>query len=77
MKYTIETTEEGCVETITLNGRHYSKRHTKTWHGSETKDKDFCEQMEKDGVCEEILSKVYDLFDSFLASDFMDMPDYD
>ena len=29
MKYSIESTESGCVETITFNGVTYTKRHTK------------------------------------------------
>lgn len=45
MKYTIETTENGCVEAITLSGgRQYSKRHIKTNHGSVTEDDEFHEQ---------------------------------
>lgn len=75
MKYVIETTENGCVETITLSdGRQYSKRHVRSDHGgSITRDDDFYEQMERDGICEEILDKVCDLFDGFIASDFMDI----
>ncbi len=43
-------------------------------HGrSRCEDKDFSEQMENDGICDEILDKVYDTFDSFLASNFMDI----
>ncbi len=35
--------------------------------------KEFCDQMENDGSCEEMLEKIYDTFDSFLASEFMDI----
>lgn len=74
MKYVIETTETGCVETITFNdGSTFSKRHTKTDLGSREEDDEFCEQMEKYGICEEILDKVYDLFDGFFASEFMEI----
>lgn len=74
MKYTIETTENGCRETIVLDdGREYIKRHKKTFFGSECLDKEFCEQMEGEGICEEMLEKIYDIFDSFLANDFMDI----
>lgn len=72
MKYTIETTENGCIETITLNdGSQYSKRHTRTDYGSREEDDEFWEQMERSGICEEILDKVCDLFDGFFASEFM------
>lgn len=74
MKYVIETTETGCVETITFNdGSTFTKRHTKTDFGSRLENDEFCEQMERDGICEEILDKVYDLFDGFIASDFMNL----
>lgn len=78
MKYVIETIENGCVETITLNdGSQYSKRHTKNDYGLKAEDEEFYEQMEKDGICEEILDKVCDLFDSFFASEFMDIAELD
>lgn len=78
MKYTIETTKDGCVETLELHdGSKYTKRHVKTVYGSQCEDKEFEEQMEVDGICEEILEKVYDMFDELLPSDFMDMAELD
>lgn len=74
MKYTIETTENGCQETMVINGgKTYIKRHRKTFYGSECLDEAFCEQMREDGICEEMLEKIYDTFDGFLADDFMDI----
>ena len=74
MKYTIETTENGCQEMIKMdNGKTYTKRHKKMFYGSECQDKEFCDQMENDGFCEEMLEKIYDTFDTFLASEFMDI----
>lgn len=74
MKYTIESTETGCVETIELkDGKTYTRKHTKMIWGSECKDGDFADMMAQDGVCDEMLDKVYDTFDSFLASNFMDI----
>ena len=78
MKYTIETTKGGCVETIELHdGSKYIKRHTKTSYGSCCDDKEYADQMEKDGICEEILDKVYDTFDSFIPNDFMEISELD
>lgn len=75
MKYTIETTEKGC---LTLNnGNQYSKRHTKIDCGSIEEDDEFYEQMRIDGICVEVLDKVYDLFDGFIASDFMSVAKLD
>lgn len=71
MKYTIESTANGCVESFKLHdGKTYIKRHARTIFGSECEDESFAEQMERDGICEEILEKV-DAFDAFLPSDFM------
>lgn len=78
MKYVIETTETGCLETITFNdGSTFSKRHTKTDFGSKSEDDEFYEQMKRDGICEEILDQVYDLFDGFFVSDFMRIAELD
>lgn len=74
MRYTIETTENGCQETIMMDdGKTYTKRHRKTSYGSLCRDEEFCEQMENDGYCKEMLEKIYDTFDSLLASEFMDI----
>lgn len=74
MKYTIETTERGCQETLILeNGKTYIKRHEKAFYGSICLDQGFADQMKKDGICEEMLEKIYDTFDSFLANEFMDI----
>ena len=75
MKYTIESTEKGCIETIELDdGRQYTREHTRTSFGSKCEDLDFSEQMDNNGIADdEFLDKVYDTFDSFLASNFMDM----
>lgn len=72
MKYTIETTENGCIETLEFsNGNKYERNHKKTVYGSSCADEEFHEQMESDGINEDVLNKVYDVFDSFLANDFM------
>lgn len=78
MKYTIETTEHGCVEALELHdGSKYTKRHTKTSFGSQCENEGFAEQMEADGICEEILERVSDVFDGFLPSEFMDIAELD
>lgn len=78
MKYMIETTNKGCVETLELHdGSKYIKRHTKTSYGSQCEDDDFADQMNADGICEEILEKVYDVFDGFLPGEFMDIAELD
>lgn len=75
MKYTIESTENGCIETIELNdGSKYTKKHTKKSFGSRCEDKEFWEQMQDNKIRDdEFLDKVYDTFDAFIASNFMDI----
>jgi len=78
MKYTIERAKGGCIETIILeDGSTYTKKHIKTDFGSKNCDDDFADQMEQDGICEEIVEKVYDAFDGFLASEFMGIDELD
>jgi hypothetical protein len=77
MKYTIETTKDGCIEVLEFHdGSKYMKKHIKTPYGSKCEDKDFSDQMEADGICEEILERV-SVFDSFLASEFLDIAELD
>lgn len=74
MKYTIETTPAGCLETIELHdGSKYTKHNVRTECGCKSSDYSFADQMEADGICEEILEKVEDLFDGFMCMDFMEI----
>ena len=78
MKYTIETTDNGCVETLEFsNGSKFTKRTERTGGGCKALDADFAEQLEEAGFEEEILDKVYDLFDGFLALDFLKLAELD
>lgn len=74
MKYVIETTEYGCVETLEFSdGKKFTRRNKRTDCGCKALDDEFSEQLEEAGYDEEILDKVYDLFDSFLALEFMQL----
>lgn len=74
MKYTIETTENGCVETLEFaDGSKFTKRSERTDFGYKSLDNDFSDQLEENGFCEEILAKVYDLFDGFITIDFLSL----
>ena len=79
MKYTIESTENGCIETIELqNGKEFKKEHVRTTFGSQCKDEDFATQMEYDGIGDSVLlDEVYDTFDGFIASSFMKIAEYE
>lgn len=78
MKYMIETTENGCLETITFSdGRQYSKRYEKMEYDSRADHRKFCEQMKRDGIRREILDKLDDLCDGFIANDIMRIAELD
>ena len=75
MKYTVETTETGCVETLELDdGKKYKKRSTRTSTGVKHDDDDFYYQLSGDGITDDdILDSVNDLLDGFFAIDFIEM----
>lgn len=74
MKYTIETTENGCIETLEfLNGEKYTKRSERTEYGCRCLDKDLSDQLEESGFCEEIVEKIYDMFDGFASLKFLEV----
>lgn len=71
MKYTIETTDDGCVETLEIGGDKFTKAHKRTVDGCQAKDDEFHEQLEAAGYCEEILDLVYETYDGFQALNFL------
>ncbi len=72
MKYTIETTDNGCVETLEISSEcKLTKRSTKTFFGCESLDDDFDDQLEKMGFDDDFIEKVYDTFGNFRTLDFL------
>ena len=78
MKYIIETTENGVNETLEVDGNLYKKEWCREENGIfRCKQKNFADQMENDGYDNEsLLEKIYEVFDSFLASSVDDIRDY-
>lgn len=72
MSYTVETTENGFIETLELDGVKYYKEWKFTDCGAESDSNDFCEQLEENGETDNaLLDKIYDALDSSnLAYDF-------
>lgn len=71
MKFIIETTEHGYTETLEAGGRVFRKRQVKTDTGFRACDKEFCEQLEAEGIHDEvILDDIYEAVDDlFLGMD--------
>jgi phenolic acid decarboxylase len=77
MKYTVETTENGVNETLELYGIIYKKEWIRRENGLlECLQKDFRAQMEEDGYEGELVAKVDETFDGFLADDVDYMRDF-
>ena len=77
MKYSIETTENGVVETLEINGVVYKKEWVHVAQGHlGCKQRDFSAQMIEDGWNDELIEKIEEIFDGFIASDFDSMRDY-
>lgn len=76
MKYAIEITDDGCVETLEFpSGEKFTKRSKRTNFGCQSIDDDFSEQMERGGYSEDVLDAVYNLFDGFNSLDFLELDD--
>ena len=76
MKYTIEITDEGCLETLEFpNGDKFTKRSKRISCGSQGIDNDFSDQLEDAGYPEEILDAVYNMFNGFSSLDFIELDD--
>ena len=75
MKYTIETTKDGAMQTLEMgNGEIYTSEVKGTFFGCETRNV-LSQQLEEAGYSEEIVERVDDLFDGCLALDFIDLSD--
>jgi hypothetical protein len=71
MKYTIETTKEGCIETLELNdGTKVIKHTARTDYGCKSKDQEFSEQL-KGKIGLRAVDELEDLFDGSLNYDFL------
>lgn len=76
MKYTIETTENGCLETLEFSdGTKFTKESVRVDGGCQSKDKNFANQLEMKGFSEELVDCAYDLFDGFVSLEFLEMAD--
>lgn len=77
MKYTVETAKNGVNETLEVNGTIYKKVWVRRKNGLlECSQKDFRAQMEEDGYSGELVAKVDEIFDGFLADAVDEMREY-
>ena len=73
MKYTIEIENGIAKETLVFNGKVYLRTTKKTNFGSSSDDMDFSEQMENEGISDDVLDQINDSLDGFLAGDLLEI----
>ncbi len=74
MKYCIETTDNGCIETLEMSeNEKFQKESTKTEYGCKSLDPDFVDQLRMAGYCEEIVEEVDRMYDGLGSFDFLEL----
>lgn len=71
MKYSIETTENGCIERLEIAGEKLESETVETDFGCQGLGKCFVDQLEEMGFSAEILDKVDDTFGGFITLEFL------
>ena len=74
MKYNIESTENGCIETLEFsNSEKYTKRTERTDSGCKSLDPEFTAQLKAAGFCEEVIEGVEETFENFIDLNFLNL----
>jgi hypothetical protein len=74
MKYCIETTDNGCIETLEISDKEKFQRESiKIKGGCKSLGKSFADQLEEAGYCDEIVEKVDEIYDEFGDLDFLQL----
>lgn len=74
MKYTIETTDKGCIETLEISDKEkFQMESIKIKGGCRALGNSLAEQLEEAGYCEEIVEKVDEIYDGFENLDFLEL----
>lgn len=73
MKYSVEIKNGIAKETLVFNDKEYVRTTEKTDYGSSSDDVDFSEQMENEGLSDNVLDQIYDTLDEFFVSELIDI----
>lgn len=71
MKYSVDIENGIAKETLVFNGKEYVRTTEKTFYGSTSNDADFSEQMEDEGLPDEVLDEINDRLDGFLVDNLL------
>lgn len=73
MRYSVETTATGYVETLEVDGKEYHKRWKRTSTGASCEDDEFWEQLQADGENDEdALDMICDEIDNSFFANYID-----
>lgn len=74
MKYTIESTEDGCVGTLEVgDGRKFVCEMRKSCGCYEETGPSLADQLEEAGFDDEIVERVDDMFGGMMEADFIEL----
>lgn len=74
MKYCIETTDNGCIETLEISDEEKFQRESiRIKGGCQALGKSLADQLADAGYCEEIVEKVDEMYDGFEDLDFLQL----
>ena len=73
MKYCIETTDKGCIETLEIGEDKFQRESIKIKGGCQALGKSLADQLEEAGYCEEIVEKADEMYGGFEDLDFLQL----
>ena len=73
MKYCMETTDNGCIETLEIDKEKFQRESIKIKGGCRALGKSLADQLDEAGYCEEIVEKVDEMYDGFGDLDFLEL----
>lgn len=71
MKYSVEIKNGIAKEILVFKGKEYVRTTKKTDFGSSSDDLGFCEQLENEGLTDDVLDEIYDKLDGFLVDSLL------
>lgn len=71
MKYSVDIENGIAREILVFNGKEYVRTTKKTVFGSSSDDLEFCEQLENEGLPDDVLDEMYDRIDGFLVGSLL------
>ena len=71
MRYSVDIENGIAKEILVFNGKEYVRTTEKTDFGSSSDNLEFCEQLENEGLPNDVLDEMYDKLDGFLVDSLL------